>query len=68
MQQVGLQEAMEPHNPLSEATPHPNETEYLGEPRPTGEESPEHAVDYPRGGRSLRVTAMRGPHVDFSHA
>ena len=64
---------MTPKNPLSETTPHANESEYLVEPRPTGEESPEHGGDYPKGyqagGRSLRVTAMRdhGPRVDFSH-
>lgn len=56
-----------PSNPLSEATPHPNESGILVEGRASGEESPEHGAA--SRGRSLRVTAMRdhGPPVDFSH-
>lgn len=44
MRKLVPQETLTPNNPLSEATPHPNENEYLAEPRP-GEESPEQAGD-----------------------
>lgn len=45
MQTLVPKETLPPKDPLSEATPHPNENEYLAEPRP-GEESPEHAGEY----------------------